>query len=130
LARELKKRGLHSVAYVRRHSYNTLDLENAGLEVKKLRCRGKAPAGADALAIHLTPWARNRRCYKQLRKRQPDFVVNHNILVFLTRERGPKKPERERSPTAAAANEASARPSPTEDAESTKDEGAGGSPDE
>ena len=82
LPRELARRGLTSVAYVPRHSSGMADLMHSGLQVRKLGCSGRA-RGADAVAIHLTKWQRSRRCYRRLRKREPDFVVHHDILVFI-----------------------------------------------
>lgn len=83
LARELKRRGIKRIAYVKRHDYTTFDLKNAGIATTGLKCSGK-PRGVGATVIHVAKWARNRRCYKAFRKRTPDVVVHDNILVFLT----------------------------------------------
>jgi hypothetical protein len=91
LARELKRRGIGRIAYTKRHDYTTLDLKNEGIRASRLKCNGRT-RGVEAAAIHLTSWARNRRCYKAFRKRSPDFVVHHDILVFLTPNRSARAP--------------------------------------
>lgn len=96
LAREMKRRGLSRVAYEERHSYGRLELENLGLTVKNLRCNGRAK-DVDAIAIHLTDWVRQRRCYRKLRRRAPDFTAHDNIVVYWVDEekgRRTRKPRR------------------------------------
>jgi hypothetical protein len=82
LARELKRRGLSHIAYTYKYDYTTIDLKNEGISLQRAPCHGSA-RGVDATAIHLTVWMRKRRCFKSLRKRSPDFVVNHNVVVFI-----------------------------------------------
>jgi hypothetical protein len=111
LANELKKRGITRVAYAKRLDYATYELRNRGIRVTELGCSGR-PRRVGATAIHLTNWERNRRCYKAFRKRTPDFIVHHNVLVFLS----PPKSERVRS---------AERPADVEPPE-TEAEGTGG----
>jgi hypothetical protein len=123
LARELKRRGLASVAYAKRHSYGGFDLENEGIRVRNLSCRGKS-RGMDAVAIHLTSWARKRKCYKALRRREPDFVVNHNVLVFLTKTDDASAPSKRAKKRRAKSPE----PEPEPESEQSSDpEATGGS---
>ncbi len=101
LAAALKQRGIRRVAYSPRHSYGILEQENEGISVRRLGCRSKP--GKHAMAVHLASWQRSKRCYRALRKLEPDFVVNHNVLVFLPRsdDAAPPKRSRRRKPAAA-----------------------------
>jgi hypothetical protein len=113
LANELKKRGIERIAYAKRLDYASFELENRGVQTIPLRCSGR-PRDVGATAIHLTKWERSRRCYKAFRKRTPDFIVHHNILVFLSPPSS-KKTRTEEPPAAVEPPEPDA-------------EGAGGQP--
>jgi hypothetical protein len=83
VAQELQQRGVTDIRYYTTFYLRSEELQHAGLVVKRLRCN-KPHHGPEAIVLHATDWIRHReRCFLWMGDAEPDFVVNHHVLVFL-----------------------------------------------
>lgn len=72
--------GWERVAYFTPFPLRREELESRGLKVRKIGC-DEPYEGLDPVLIHMSDWYRRANCFEWI-TREPDFIINHNMLVF------------------------------------------------
>jgi hypothetical protein len=82
LAELVERHDLQPLWYDAQTSTRRLEADWLGLRYEALSCRTTVPHGS-WVAIHRVTWNNNHhRCWRQVREREPVFVVNDHVLVF------------------------------------------------
>ncbi len=106
LAEALDQRGISKIRYSTTFYLRADELRNLGLEVRLIRCK-RPHYGPEPIVLHRVDWARQRtRCFEWMGELEPDFVVNHHMLVFLHPPEQPEPVEGEPEPVEAEQPEA------------------------
>ena len=77
------EQGWERVVYYGSFPLRADEMRMRGVKVSKIKCK-KEYSTRDPAVVHVTDWVRRRGCLGWLGEREPDYVVNHHMLVFVS----------------------------------------------